>query len=153
MKMFFVDNFRGFSETYIPIKDVNFLVGENSTGKTSILTLLKPFTSPYFWIQSEVNTPEVNLGHFGDIVSVDSADRSYFSAGVIETTKTKENTTENVRAVLMSFREQSGLPRPVLYARSDSDSELLIWNDWKLIHFFDSTGFSPAKTLSLEVLL
>ncbi len=23
-------------------------------------------------------------------------------------------------------------------------------NDWKLVHFFDSVGFSPAKTLSLE---
>jgi ribosomal protein S18 acetylase RimI-like enzyme len=27
---------------------------------------------------------------------------------------------------------------------------LVDWNDWKLIHFFDSVGFSPAKTLSLE---
>lgn len=27
---------------------------------------------------------------------------------------------------------------------------LVGWNDWKLIHFFDSVGFSPAKTLSLE---
>lgn len=28
---------------------------------------------------------------------------------------------------------------------------LVDWNDWKLIHFFDSVGFSPAKTMSLEV--
>jgi len=27
---------------------------------------------------------------------------------------------------------------------------LVDWNDWRLIHFFDSVGFSPAKTLSLE---
>ena len=27
---------------------------------------------------------------------------------------------------------------------------LVEWNDWKLIHFFDSMGFSPARTLSLE---
>ncbi len=27
---------------------------------------------------------------------------------------------------------------------------LVEWNDWQLIHFFDSAGFSPAKTLSLE---
>lgn len=27
---------------------------------------------------------------------------------------------------------------------------LVEWNDWQLIHFFDSMGFSPAGTLSLE---
>ncbi len=27
---------------------------------------------------------------------------------------------------------------------------LVEWNDWQLIHFFDSAGFSPARTLSLE---
>ncbi len=35
----FVDNFRGFTNTFIPIEDVNFLVGENSTGKTYIFSL------------------------------------------------------------------------------------------------------------------
>ena len=33
----YVDNFRGFSDTYVPISDVNFFVGENSSGKTSLL--------------------------------------------------------------------------------------------------------------------
>ncbi len=32
----YIDNFRGFRITCIPIKDVNFFVGENSTGKTSV---------------------------------------------------------------------------------------------------------------------
>ena len=27
---------------------------------------------------------------------------------------------------------------------------LVDWNDWKLIHFFDSVGFSPARTLCLD---
>lgn len=27
------------------------------------------------------------------------------------------------------------------------------WNDWKLIYFFDSMGFSPAKTLRPEAWL
>jgi hypothetical protein len=29
----FIDNFRGFKDTFVPITNVNFLVGENSTGK------------------------------------------------------------------------------------------------------------------------
>ena len=54
----FVDNFRGFRDTCIPITDVNFLVGENSTGKTSILGLLKLLAGPRFFSikPSTVNT-------------------------------------------------------------------------------------------------
>ncbi len=44
----FVDNFRGFTDAYIPITDVNFLVGENSAGKTSILGLIRLFSKPDF---------------------------------------------------------------------------------------------------------
>src|SRR4051812_3768119 len=39
----FIDNFRGFSDAHIPLTEVNFLVGENSTGKTSVLGLLNLF--------------------------------------------------------------------------------------------------------------
>lgn len=35
----YVDNFRGFSDAYVPLTDINFLVGENSSGKTSLLSL------------------------------------------------------------------------------------------------------------------
>ena len=41
MNYIYVDNYRGFSKTLVPIGEVNFLVGENSTGKTSILGLIK----------------------------------------------------------------------------------------------------------------
>lgn len=36
----YLDNFRGFKDTYIPLEDVNFFVGENSVGKTSVLKVL-----------------------------------------------------------------------------------------------------------------
>ena len=52
MKCIFVDNFRGFKETIVPLKDVNFLVGENSTGKSSLLGLIKLINSPRFWMRS-----------------------------------------------------------------------------------------------------
>jgi predicted ATP-dependent endonuclease of OLD family len=60
MKYFlFVDNFRGFQDTCIPITDVNFLVGENSTGKTSMLSLIKLFSGPDFFMgqDSSLNRP------------------------------------------------------------------------------------------------
>ena len=70
MEILYVDNFRGFTDTYIPIKDVNFLVGENSTGKTSILSLLCLLRSSVFWLGQSFNNDEVELGQFGDIVNV-----------------------------------------------------------------------------------
>ena len=40
MKTLYLDNYKGFVKTFIPCLDVNFFVGENSTGKTAILNLL-----------------------------------------------------------------------------------------------------------------
>ena len=65
----FVDNFRGFSDTCIPITDVNFLVGENSTGKTSVLGLLKLFSGPGFLMGRDFSDEHVSFGHFADISS------------------------------------------------------------------------------------
>ncbi len=84
IRYLFIDNFRGFSDTYIPLLDVNFLVGENSSGKTSFLGLVKLLSSNEFIWGQRFIAPHVNLGHFEDIVSAHSSDRSYFSFGVIE---------------------------------------------------------------------
>lgn len=58
-----------FSNTFVPIEDVNFLVGENNIGKTTILKLIKIFDDPEFWLRQEFNSSEIELGHFKDIVS------------------------------------------------------------------------------------
>ena len=72
MKYLFVDNFRGFTKTLLPIRDVNFFVGENSTGKTSILGLIKLLDTTQFWFNQRFNTDEVRLGNYKDIVSIGS---------------------------------------------------------------------------------
>ena len=116
MKYLYVDNFRGFSNTYIPLLDINFLVGENSTGKTSLLNLLKLLSTSNFWFDNNFNTDEIKLGHFEDIVSITSADRSYFSVGIIDDevpTKDSEDTT--IEAFLLTFIEKDGLPQPAMY--------------------------------------
>ncbi len=48
MNWLYLDNFRGFHDTYIPLKDVNFLVGENSTGKTSVLSIMHTIIKSMF---------------------------------------------------------------------------------------------------------
>lgn len=106
----FVDNFRGFRDTCIPITDVNFLVGENSTGKTSILSLLKLFSGPGFLMGQEFDDEGVSFRNFSDMVSAHSPDPSYFHIGFaaeFEERKTEKEAT----GWLFTFRESQGRPR------------------------------------------
>jgi hypothetical protein len=69
MRILYVNRFRGFSNTYIPIEDVNFFVGENSTGKSSILSLVRLMSTWQFWNNDDFNTNDVELGFFDELVS------------------------------------------------------------------------------------
>lgn len=109
VKYIFVDNFRGFAKTLLTIRDVNFLVGENSSGKTSLLALMKLLSSPYFWFDQKFYTDEVKLGMFKDIVSVNSPDRSYFSFGFADTNPKNAN-GGSIYAFLCTFVEEEGMP-------------------------------------------
>lgn len=109
MLFLYMDNYRGFSDTYLPIKDVNFLVGENSTGKTSVLALLQVLCSPQFWFGQEFNNKEVELGTFKDIVSVRAEKKTNFRVGLLECSD------ERVQAFLLTFREEQGLPEASRY--------------------------------------
>jgi hypothetical protein len=121
MNYIYVDNYRGFSKTLIPIKDVNFLVGENSTGKTSILGLIKLLSPPDFWLKNEFDFRKVGFGTFKDVVSINSKDNSSFSVGLIfdqavemqKTGRQKERKKcENpLVALVMTFTEQEGIPK------------------------------------------
>jgi predicted ATP-dependent endonuclease of OLD family len=84
MKYLFLDNFRGFKDTIIPLVDVNFLVGENSTGKTSLLTMLHMFSGPQLFMGQEYSSLDtIQLGHFQEMVSAHADDQSYFRLGHI----------------------------------------------------------------------
>jgi hypothetical protein len=108
MKYVYVDNFRGFQDTLIPLKKVNFLIGENSTGKTSILSLLNLLSAPQFWQQYEFNTDQVELGNFKNIVSIESKNRGYFRIGFLMNESSGEK--NNDALVLMTFTEENDLP-------------------------------------------
>ena len=107
----FIDNFRGFSNAYIPIVDVNFLVGENSSGKTSVLSLLKLFSSSHFLMGKDFfNDEDVNFGHFSDMVSAHAEDRTYFRIGLIdEEANNKAGTSAS--GMLLTYREHAGIPQ------------------------------------------
>lgn len=109
----FVDNFRGFSDTCIPITDVNFLVGENSSGKTSILGLLKLFSGPGFLMGQDFGYTHVSFNHFSDMVSTHSDDQTYFRIGFVSETidGKRKSSPKALTGCLFTFLEKEGQPR------------------------------------------
>jgi predicted ATPase len=69
MEKIYLKNYRGFRDQVIELQDVNFFVGENSTGKTSILKIINLLSSSQFWYDFEFNNDEVELGYFDEIIS------------------------------------------------------------------------------------
>ncbi len=67
IKKLYLDNFRGFFNNEVSIGQVNFLVGENSSGKTSILKLLTLLSSQEFWLRGLFRNTDIDFNYFGDI--------------------------------------------------------------------------------------
>ncbi len=102
----YIDNFRGFSNTFIPIKKVNYFVGENSTGKTSLLSLLYLLGSPEFQENHKFNSSNVKLGTFNDIFGGSRENhKKEFRIGYIE-----EKKGNQADAILYTFREKENNP-------------------------------------------
>lgn len=117
MKCLYLDNFRGFSNTVVPIADVNFLVGENSTGKTSVLGLVRLIASLQFWFRQSFDLNDLKFGHYNDIVSIHAKNRNYFRIGFIdnhlkhETPAAKNRKKPYLEGFLATYKEHNGLPR------------------------------------------
>lgn len=106
----YVDNFRGFSNTCIPIADVNFLVGENSTGKSSILGLIKLFSGPGLLMGQDFDDQELGFRHYSDMVSAHSPDQKHFHVGFAAESEGKKS-GRTATGWLFTFRERQGQPR------------------------------------------
>jgi len=106
MKYLYIDNFRGFTNTLIPLKNMTFFVGENSTGKTSILSLIYLLSSNRFWLTFSFNDDEVLLGNFKDIINIWSENEKDFKVGFIDSTNEKQKPY----AFLLTFIEKDGYP-------------------------------------------
>lgn len=57
MKLY-IDNDKGFVDTFIDFKRVNFFVGDNSSGKTSIMQVLNTLQNHGFWFDASINTKD-----------------------------------------------------------------------------------------------
>lgn len=73
MKGFYLDNFKGFQSELFISRQINFFVGENSTGKTSLLKLIHIFSETNFWASLNLNSSSYfKLGYFNEITSSDN---------------------------------------------------------------------------------
>jgi hypothetical protein len=105
MRYLFLDNFRGFTKATVPLADVSFLVGENSTGKTSLLKMLRMFSSPQILMGADFPGEDIPLGHFSEMVSAHAKDQTYFRLGMIEDFTPKKGGL-GARGLLLTYTQQ-----------------------------------------------
>lgn len=106
-----MNNFRGFRKTLVPLKKINFLVGENSTGKSSFLSLLSLVNQPTFWFNPAFTMREdLGSSSFADIVSAWSEDPSFFQVGVVTTEKEKDGRVR-LAFTVNEFTEREDSPK------------------------------------------
>jgi predicted ATPase len=111
LRYIYMDNFRGFTETLVPLRQINFLVGENSTGKSSFLSLLSLVNQPSFWFN-----PVFAMGgdsspsSFADVVSAWAKDKATFQVGVVTTSKDKSGKIK-LSFTINEFSERDDNPK------------------------------------------
>lgn len=97
----YIDNFKGFREAFIPFGNVNFLVGDNSTGKTTVINLVRLLDSIPFWNDVDLLANSNEVVPFKELVNQYSEDKSYFSIGI----DTEWDDNKSRVFFLMTFRE------------------------------------------------
>lgn len=107
-RQIYLKNYKGFKEQIIELEDINFLVGENSTGKTSFLNLINILSSQEFWFNYQFNNSEIELGYFEEILSKKSTERTF----QIATERVEvENKKDRVIRILFQFKSDKSLPK------------------------------------------
>ncbi len=155
----YLDNYRGFCDTSIPLVDVSFMVGENSTGKTSVLQLLRILSNPSFYLGPTFGSGDDlqfvqfgQFGHFNEVVSAHAEDRSYFRVGFYEWADVKVQTQRlPPQGMLVTFCNVSGVPRLHRLTYSQGSQEIHLRFDSDSVYFRhdsnSSTSPGPAPLL------
>ena len=110
IKKLYLKNFKGFKEAFLELEDVNFFVGENSTGKTTILKLINILSKPEFWFSAEFNNSEVELGYFEEILHK-KADVNNFYIGIEQKLIEIKLKKDYRRRILFEFIENDSIPK------------------------------------------
>lgn len=130
MRKIYLKNFKGFKEAFFEMKDVNFFVGENSTGKTSILKLINILSDPRFWFNSEFNNDEVEFGYFEEIINKGITEKEFHIGMEAPFGKKKKQ-----EAILLEFAEKDAIPIVKRIKLSLQSDDILISFKAKEIHY------------------
>lgn len=112
MEKIYLKNYKGFLNQVVQLEDVNFLVGENSTGKTSLLKVINLLSSSEFWYDFEFNNSEVELGYFDEIINKQTRDK-FFQIGLEKEFKAVDknnNSDRDVFRINFEFHEEKSVP-------------------------------------------
>lgn len=120
----YMDNYRGFEHQICPIGTVNFLVGENSTGKSSLLTALSFLID--FPSSNAANDASRHLGSFQDSVSSASKDKKRFSIGWTQIKKMNQSDGFLVFCGCYRIESDKGIPAVTVYAEKERGAETTI---------------------------
>jgi predicted ATPase len=124
MEKIFLKNYKGFKNQIINLMDVNFLVGENSTGKTSLLKIINLLSSAEFWYNYEFNNNEVELGYFEEIIDKRSEEK-FFQLGIEKELK-GNNDNFTIFRINCEFNEQNSIPTLSTIKAQINDLDVLI---------------------------
>ena len=119
MRKIYIKNYKGFKEEFINLFDINFFVGENSTGKTSILNLINILSKQDFWINASFDNNEVELGYFNEIINKNSEEKT-FLIGIELPIKNKN------KRFLFEFKNKDNIPQISKSKISMEDTDILI---------------------------
>lgn len=111
MEKIYLNNYKGFKNQFIQLDDVNFLVGENSTGKTSLLKIINLLSRQEFWMGFEFNNSEVELGYFNEIYNKRSNEKGKktFQIGIERSVRSSRKNIKNLKLIL-DFNEVQSIP-------------------------------------------
>lgn len=100
---YYLDNFRGFNDQVISLNTITFLVGENSSGKTSLINAISLLSDYRFWLQGDITSDLCEYSSFDDFHSANHT-RDYFTLGMIDESKTGS-------VHLFCINDDEGLPK------------------------------------------
>lgn len=133
MRYLYMDNFRGFSHALIPLRAVTFLVGENSSGKSSFLSLINAL-SRFPWELAfdggrdlGFSNTEQSAPGFLDLVSVSSKNRTCFTIGLVEILRMQGGQQYSLRYNLFCYVNRSGSPSCSQYHVQTRDAEVSVF--------------------------
>jgi hypothetical protein len=138
----YADNFKGFQDSLLSLTSVNFFVGDNSSGKTSFLTLVHILNRPSLWmsVPTSLESDDVHLGNYSDLISRNAQDKSHFSVGALVGQDTKHFT-----AYLITFASKQGMPAVSRYSLARDGKQVHVKFGVKLMHT------SPSSTALLDL--